>query len=86
MINTAKRVPVFDGSIGPYISVAGDDAAHAAGVGGLDVALVVADIKTFFRRYADDLAGFEHRFRMRLGMRAGIAADQAGGALGIAIA
>ena len=78
------RIPVFDRSVVADIAVFRDDAAHPGGVGGLHVAQVVAEIEAVGSGDADELAGLEQRLRMRLGMGKGIAADQAGGAFGIA--
>ncbi len=78
------RFPVFDGGVVADVAVIGDDAVHATGIGGLHVAQVVADIQALCRGNADDFAGFEHRLGMRFAMGAGVAADQAGGAVGIA--
>src|SRR5574340_1293516 len=76
----AVRVPVFYRCVIADIAVAGDDAAHRGGVGGLHVAQVVAQVQALSRLGTAERAGLEQRIGGRRGKRAGVAADQAGGA------
>jgi hypothetical protein len=65
------------------VAISGDETAHPGSVGGLHIAQVVTEIQAVGGIHAGQCGSVQHGFRVRFGMGAGVAADQAGGSLGV---